>query len=68
MTARQAEVLAGEITGMDRPSLIRTLRGLECNFDMDFSDEALAEMAMDRLRHIVLAAALRAHEPTDPTS
>lgn len=68
MTARQAERLASEIGDMDRPTLVRTLRSLACGFDMDFSDEALAEMAMDRLQHIVLAAALRARKSTDPDS
>jgi len=62
MTARQAEILADSIVTMDRPHLIRTLRGLNCSFHMDFSDSVLEEMDLERLQHIVLAAALRARE------
>lgn len=62
MTAQQAERLASRIVEMDRPVLVTTLRNLDCGFDMDFSDKALAEMDLDRLQHIVLAAALRARE------
>jgi len=63
MTARQAETLASSIATMDRPELVDTLRGLDCGFEMDFSDAVLAEMDLERLQHIVLAAALRAREP-----
>ena len=61
VTAQQAERLASRIVEMDRRVLVATLRNLDCGFDMDFSDKALAEMDLERLQHIVLAAALRAH-------
>lgn len=66
MTAQQAEQLATRIAGMDRPALVRTLQGLNCTFEMDFGDKALSEMDLGRLKHVVLAAALRAQGPDEP--
>ena len=63
MTAQQAERLASRIVEMDRPRLVRTLRDLNCSFEIDFSDNVLDEMDLERLQHIVLAAALRARKP-----
>ncbi len=65
MTARQAEVLASSIVTMDRAELVRVLRGLDCSFEMDFSDEALDAMDLGHLQHIVLAAAIRAKDTDD---
>jgi hypothetical protein len=47
---------------MDRPGLIGLLRRFDCGFAMDFSDEYLSQVTVDRLRHIVLAAAMRARD------
>ena len=53
MTAGQAERLAYELAQMDRGSLARLLRSLDCGFEMGFSDEALEGMELNRLKHIV---------------
>lgn len=45
---------------MDRRSLIKMLRELDCGFKMDFTEEFLAQISMQRLRHIILAAVLQA--------
>jgi len=58
MTTQSAEALAVRLAHMDRADLIRTLRNLHCPFPLDFSDDCLAEMSLERLRHVVLAAAL----------
>jgi len=47
---------------MNRAGLIRMLRRLDCDFELDFTDEFLADISLPRLRHIVLAASLHAHK------
>ncbi len=34
---------------------------MDCGFRIDFSDEYLKSMSLERLRHVVLAASLHAH-------
>jgi hypothetical protein len=41
---------------MDREELILVLRGMHCTFPMDFTEEYLQTVSVERLRHIVLAA------------
>ncbi len=60
----QVEELAGRIAGMDRPELISLLRGMECSFDLDFTDEFLDGISLERLRHIILGAALHVRHST----
>lgn len=60
MPAIDTEQLVVRIVGMDRPELTRTLRQLRCSFEMDFTDEFLDALSIDRLRHVVLAAAQHA--------
>jgi hypothetical protein len=45
---------------MDRLQLIGMLRSLHCGFELDFTDEFLETVSLERLRHIVVAAALHA--------
>ena len=48
-----------KIASMTRPQLVTLLRGMQCDFHLDFSDEYLASLSLDRLRHITVAACLR---------
>jgi hypothetical protein len=59
----RAEQLVGRIGSMDRAGLVDELRRMRCEFPMDFTDEFLSSMSVERLKHIVLAASLhgRAH-------
>ena len=43
---------------MDRPELIESLRGMKCPFELDFSDEFLGSISIERLRHILMAATM----------
>jgi hypothetical protein len=43
---------------MDRSQLVQTLRDLKCPFEVDFSDEFLQSISIERLRHILMAATL----------
>lgn len=58
MSLRRAEQLADRIVSLDRLSLIQMLRHMRCGFAMDFPDDYLNAVSIDRLRHIVLAASL----------
>jgi len=55
------EQLIDEIVAMDRGELIAALRQSRCGFSMDFSEDFLNSLSLDRLKHIVLAASLHAH-------
>jgi hypothetical protein len=52
----EKEKLACTIASMNRESLARMLREMQCGFPMDFTDEYLDSLSLERLQHIVLAA------------
>jgi len=54
--------LTRKLAAMDRDELIVYLRGLDCNFDLDFTESFLASVSIERLQHIALAASLHARE------
>lgn len=60
MAKGQIKLSADRIAAMNRRGLVRFLRGLDCGFEMDFTDEFLKSLSLGRLRHIVLAAISRA--------
>lgn len=59
-SSRRSAQPADQVRQMDRGELVKVLRRVQCGFKMDFTDEFLATLSMDRLRHIVLAAILQA--------
>ncbi len=61
MQAQQVEKLVTDIASMDRGMLVKMLRGLDCDFQIDFTDDFLSTLSIERLRHVVLAASLHAH-------
>ena len=60
MQGQQVEILVSEIQAMDRDGLIHLLRTMQCDFAVDFTDDFLSSISVERLRHIVLAASLHA--------
>ncbi len=56
-----AEELAERISNMEYEGLVRTLRKMQCDFEMDFTDEFLKSLSLGHLRHLVLASALHNH-------
>ena len=62
MTSSKRDDIAARLAGMSRSQLIRTVRRLNCPFTLDFADEYLQSISLERLRHIVLAACLRARD------
>ena len=61
MVSEQMEQLALKLSGMDRPDLLAALGTLDCDFPIDFTEEYLDSISLERLKHIVLAATLHAH-------
>ncbi len=57
-----AASLAVRIAALPRGELIRVLRDLPCSFQLDFTEEFLNSISIERLRHIILAAGLHAIE------
>jgi hypothetical protein len=46
------------IAVMDRQGLVEFIQGLRCNFKLDFTDEFLNDVSLERLRHIATGAML----------
>ena len=63
MQGARIEALLKHIAEMDRSDLVRFLRSLDVEFTIDFTNEFLDAISLERLRHITLAAALRSKEP-----
>jgi len=53
---------------MDRDQLIGMLRKMECTFRLDFTEEFLHSVNLERLRHIVLSAGLHVRAGLSPPS
>jgi len=70
MSSETVERLTLDVAAMGRPELVRTLRELECTFEIDFTDEYLESISLERLQHLVLVAALHSSrfEGSSPTS
>jgi hypothetical protein len=65
----QVEDLICLVASLDRASLIQQFHVYRATFPLDFSDEFLATMPLDRLRHIFVALCLQQqHVPPIPTS
>ncbi len=62
MSELTADQLACELAQMDRETLIETLREMKCTFDLDFTNEFLDSVSIERLRHIALGASLHLHK------
>jgi len=60
MDPEQSEEFAERLSAMDRQSLVRLLREVHCNFDLDFTDEFLRSISLGRLRHLAMGALLHA--------
>jgi hypothetical protein len=65
MQGQQVETLVKEIQTMDRGGLIHLLRSMQCDFEIDFTDEFLDSISIERLRHIALAGSLHNHRKSD---
>ena len=61
MTPGQLDATLVRLAQMDRKELIRFIRQIRCSFELDFSDDFLHSMSLERLRHVTVAALLHAN-------
>jgi hypothetical protein len=59
-TPGQFEQIIASLTALDRDDLKQRIKGFRGRFKLDFSDEYLDALSLDRLRHILLAALINA--------
>jgi hypothetical protein len=58
------EQTATSIAALDRDELKRRIRNFRGRFKLDFTEEYLDQLNVDRLRHILLAAHVSATNPS----
>lgn len=64
----QIEDLICLVAALDRPALVEQLQAYRATFPLDFTDEFLNSMPLDRLRHVFVALCLQQqHVPQIPT-
>ncbi|MDY6914607.1 MAG: hypothetical protein SVT52_09150 [Planctomycetota bacterium] len=63
MSPQAIDKLVRKIAAMDRNHLVKMLRNFHGNFRLDFTDQFLNSVSLERLQHICLAAHL--HEALD---
>ena len=59
-SSRQFEQMATSLAALGRDELKRRIKNFRGRFKLDFSDEYLDALSLDRLRHILLAALINA--------
>jgi hypothetical protein len=57
---RYFEQTATSITSLDRDELKRRIKNFRGRFKLDFTEDYLNNLSVDRLRHILLAALINA--------
>jgi hypothetical protein len=67
MSATCHEDLARMVAESDRESLIEMLSRMECTFRIDFTEDFLRSVTLEKLRHIVLSAALHRLRTSPPS-
>ena len=61
MPAQSTEDIISRVFVMTRPELVRLLQDTPCKFEIDFSDQYLNSLSLERLRHVALAVCLHNH-------
>jgi hypothetical protein len=62
------EELAKAVAEMDRDDLIAMLGRMRCVFPLDFTEEFLRSVSLEKLRHIVLSAGLHSRRGSSPSA
>jgi hypothetical protein len=62
---QQVEELICVVAVLDRPALIRQLQNYRATFPVDFTPDFLANVSLDRLRHILVALCLHCQQMPD---
>lgn len=67
LASDQVEELICLVASLDRQALVRQIQAYRATFPLDFTDEFLNTIPVDRLRHIFVALCLQQqHVPTIP--
>ena len=59
LACEQVEELICMVAVLDRESLVHQLHEFQASFPIDFTDDFLANVPLDRLRHIFVALCLQ---------
>jgi hypothetical protein len=59
LASDQVEELICVVAALDRPSLVNQIHDFRGSFPLDFTDEFLTTVQLDRLRHIFVALCLQ---------
>jgi hypothetical protein len=59
LASTQIEELICLVAGLDRPSIVSQLHSFNASFPIDFSEDFLNTICLDRLRHIFVALCLQ---------
>ena len=59
LASEQVEELICIVAALDRPALVNQLHAYRASFPIDFTDDFLTTVPLDRLRHIFLALCLQ---------
>ena len=63
LASDQVDELICLVAAMDRQTLISHISEYEATFPIDFSEEFLQNVPLDRLRHLFLALCMQQHVP-----
>ncbi len=63
VTDEELNKLITSLAAMGRQELTALLESLRMRFPLDFTEEFLAEIPVDKLRHVTLAACLHIDDP-----
>lgn len=67
LASDQIEELICLVASMDRPQVITHIRDYRASFPLDFTDDFLKTVPLDRLRHIFIALCLQQQHAPSPT-
>ncbi len=59
-STKYLENTAASLAALGRAELVRRIRNFRGRFRLDFTDDYLSNLSIDRLRHILLAALINA--------
>lgn len=60
MSPTEVTEFVSGLQGVDRSGLIRILRKMKCDFELDFTNDFLAAASVERIRHIIVGASTHA--------
>jgi hypothetical protein len=56
------------VAAMDQQQVITAIKSLDCGFPVDFTDEYLRSLELEKLRHLYLALMLQCRRQTGPVT